>query len=98
MAIFIKKLGIDLGTTNTRVYVPEKGIVLNEPSVVAVSKENGQILAIGNKAKETNPNLLVRYITSKDFVDEIINSIKIFCYFICFISKSCFIFFCMVLY
>lgn len=32
--------------------------------------------AIGNKAKETNPNLLVRYITSKDFVDEIINSIK----------------------
>ncbi len=45
-----KKLGIDLGTTNILVFVPGKGIVLNEPSVVAVSSDN-KILAIGADAK-----------------------------------------------
>lgn len=45
-----KKLGIDLGTTNILVFVPGKGIVLNEPSVVAVSDDN-RILAIGMEAK-----------------------------------------------
>jgi rod shape-determining protein MreB len=45
-----KKLGIDLGTTNILVFVPGKGIVLNEPSVVAVSGDN-KILAIGAEAK-----------------------------------------------
>lgn len=47
-----KKLGIDLGTTNILVYMPKKGIVLNEPSVVAVSTEPGRrIVAIGAEAK-----------------------------------------------
>ncbi len=45
-----KKLGIDLGTTNILVFVPGKGIILNEPSVVAVSETN-KILAIGSEAK-----------------------------------------------
>lgn len=44
------KIGIDLGTTNVLVFVPGEGIVLNEPSVVAVSDEN-QILAVGQEAK-----------------------------------------------
>lgn len=47
---FTPKLGIDLGTTNVLVYVPNEGIVLNEPSVVAVSDDN-QILAVGSEAK-----------------------------------------------
>lgn len=51
MSIFSKKLGIDLGTANTLVYLPEKGIVLNEPSVVAISEQDNTILAIGNDAK-----------------------------------------------
>ena len=46
------KLGIDLGTTTVLVFVPGKGIVLNEPSVVAVSQSDNRILAIGNEAKE----------------------------------------------
>ena len=50
--MFIKKLGIDLGTTNVLVYVPKKGIVINEPSVVAVSKADGKILAVGIEAKD----------------------------------------------
>lgn len=47
---FIPKLGIDLGTTNVLVFVPGTGVVLNEPSVVAVSDDN-QVLAVGAEAK-----------------------------------------------
>lgn len=47
-----KDIGIDLGTANTLVYVKGKGIVINEPSVVAVNKKTGQVLAIGKEAKK----------------------------------------------
>lgn len=50
--MFIKSLGIDLGTTYTLVYLPKKGIVVNEPSVVAVSMDDRKILAVGNEARE----------------------------------------------
>lgn len=49
---FIRKIGIDLGTANTLVFVPGKGIVINEPSVVAVSLIENKVLAVGNEAKE----------------------------------------------
>lgn len=45
-----RKIAIDLGTTNTLMYVPGKGIVLNEPSVVAVSQQDNAVLAVGNDA------------------------------------------------
>ncbi len=45
-------IGIDLGTANTLVYVRNQGIVLNEPSVVAIEKSSGKVLAIGSAAKE----------------------------------------------
>lgn len=47
-----KKIGIDLGTANTLVYVNGKGVVLNEPTVVAYSTEDKRILAVGDEAKE----------------------------------------------
>lgn len=50
--MFIKKIGIDLGTANTVVCVPGKGIVANEPSVVAVSLGENRVLAVGDEAKE----------------------------------------------
>lgn len=50
--MFLSKIGIDLGTANTLVYVPGKGIVINEPSVVAVSMVENKVLAVGNQAKE----------------------------------------------
>jgi rod shape-determining protein MreB len=50
--MFIRKIGIDLGTANTLVFVPGKGIVVNEPSVVAVSLPENRILAVGIEAKE----------------------------------------------
>ena len=47
-----KDIGIDLGTANTLVYVKSKGIVVNEPSVVAINKDTGEVLEVGNAAKE----------------------------------------------
>jgi len=47
-----KDIGIDLGTASTRVYVPERGIVIHEPTVVAVNNKTNQILAVGAEAKQ----------------------------------------------
>jgi len=52
MALFIRKIGIDLGTCNSLVFIPKKGVVLREPSVVAVTLSENKILAVGEKAKE----------------------------------------------
>jgi len=49
---FSKDLGIDLGTTSTLVHIPDKGIVINEPSVVAVNMRTDEILAVGEEAKK----------------------------------------------
>ena len=49
---FSHDLGIDLGTKNTLVYVPEKGVVINEPSVVAINKRTNEILEVGEAAKK----------------------------------------------
>ncbi|HNP89728.1 MAG TPA: rod shape-determining protein, partial [Candidatus Woesebacteria bacterium] len=46
-----KRLGIDLGTTNSLVWLAGKGIVLNEPTVVAISPDDGRLIAVGNEAK-----------------------------------------------
>ncbi|WP_171169831.1 rod shape-determining protein [Streptomyces sp. I05A-00742] len=48
-----RDMGIDLGTANTLVYVRGRGVVLNEPSVVAVNAEDGSVLSVGSEAKET---------------------------------------------
>ena len=50
--MFLKRIGIDLGTTYTLVHLPKRGIVINEPSVVAVSVEDKKVLAVGNEAKD----------------------------------------------
>jgi rod shape-determining protein MreB len=71
MSIFSKKLGIDLGTTSVLVYLPGRGIVLNEPSVVAISEDDKRILAIGNDAKNMigkTPEAIVAYRPMKDGV------------------------------
>lgn len=68
---FIRKLGIDLGTANVLVNVPKKGIVLNEPSVVAVSTTQNKILAVGLEAKAMigrTPENIVAYRPIRDGV------------------------------
>ncbi len=49
--MIVRKIGIDLGTCNSVVFIPKKGVVLQEPSVVAVSLAENQILAVGEAAK-----------------------------------------------
>lgn len=71
MGYFSRKLGIDLGTTSTLVYLPGKGVVLNEPSVVAVSEEDRKIMAIGIEAKQMigkTPENIIAYRPMKDGV------------------------------
>jgi rod shape-determining protein MreB len=65
------KIGIDLGTTNVLVYVPKRGIVINEPSVVAISKHDRKVLAVGKEAKEMlgrTPDTIVALHPLKDGV------------------------------
>ena len=71
MAFFTPKLGIDLGTANTLVFVPGRGVVLNEPSVVAISEIDKRILAVGFEAKEMigrTPGEIIAYRPLRDGV------------------------------
>jgi len=71
MLFFSPKLGIDLGTANTLVFVPGKGVVLNEPSVVAVSESDRKILAVGLEAKRMvgkTPDNITAYRPMRDGV------------------------------
>jgi len=71
MSFLNPKLGIDLGTTTVLVFAPGKGVVLNEPSVVAVSEQENKILAVGNEAKEMigrTPDSIIAYRPMKDGV------------------------------
>ena len=66
-----RKIGIDLGTVNSLVYVPKKGIVVNEPSVVAICVSDNSILAVGNEARDMlgrTPDTIVAHRPLKDGV------------------------------
>jgi rod shape-determining protein MreB and related proteins len=70
MSFTSKRIGIDLGTANVLVYVPKQGIVINEPSVVAVSDDN-RVLAVGEEAKEMvgrTPEAITAYRPLRDGV------------------------------
>lgn len=63
-----RDMAVDLGTANTLVYVRGRGIVLNEPSVVAINSTSGGILAVGSEAKQMigrTPETLLRFARSK---------------------------------
>ncbi len=69
--MFIRKIGIDLGTANTLVFIPGRGVVVNEPSVVAVSVEDNRVLAVGNEGREMigrTPDSIVAYRPLRDGV------------------------------
>ncbi|MEK7076115.1 MAG: rod shape-determining protein [Patescibacteria group bacterium] len=65
----MKKIGIDLGTTNTVVFIPKKGIIINEPSVVAISILDNKIMSVGNLAKEMIGRTPDSIVVSKPLVD-----------------------------
>jgi len=69
--MFVRKIGIDLGTANTLVFVPGKGVTMNEPSVVAVSVDDNRILAVGNEARDMigrTPDTIIAYRPLRDGV------------------------------
>lgn len=69
--MFTRKIGIDLGTANTIVFVPGKGFIINEPTIVALTKPENAVLAVGVEAKEMigrTPDEIVAYRPLKDGV------------------------------
>jgi rod shape-determining protein MreB len=72
-----KDIGIDLGTANTLVYVKGSGIVINEPSVVAINKKTGQVLAIGKEAKRMVGKTPGHIIATRPLVDGVISDFEI---------------------
>lgn len=75
--MFVKKIGIDLGTTNTLVFTPKKGIIINEPSVVAISTLDNKIMAIGGYAREMLGRSPDSIIVSKPLRDGVIADYRI---------------------
>jgi rod shape-determining protein MreB len=74
---FSKDLGIDLGTSNTRLYVKDKGIVINEPSIVALNLKTNQILAVGEDAKKMSGKTPPYISVSRPIVNGIISDFEI---------------------
>lgn len=88
--MFIRKIGIDLGTTNTLVFIPKKGVVVNEPSVVAVAASDRQVVAVGIEAKEMLGRTPDTIIALKPLRDGVIADYKITEAMISyFINKGC---------
>lgn len=71
-----KDVGIDLGTANTLVYVKGKGIVINEPSVVALNKRTGQVLAIGKEARKMVGKTPGHIVVSRPLVDGVVSDFE----------------------
>ncbi|MCX6763862.1 MAG: rod shape-determining protein [Candidatus Moranbacteria bacterium] len=94
---FSKDIGIDLGTANTLVYVKGKGIVINEPSVVAINKKTGQVLAIGREAKKMVGKTPGHIVASRPLVDGVVSDFEVteqmLKYFIEKVHKDTFSFF-----
>lgn len=74
---FSNDIGIDLGTANTLVYVRGKGIVVNEPSVVAVNQKTGQIVAVGKTAKDMLGRTPAHIVAVRPLVDGVISDFEV---------------------
>ena len=77
LGIFSHDIGIDLGTANTLVFVRGKGIVINEPSVVAINERTGQILAIGEAARQMVGKTPGHIVATRPLVDGVVSDFEI---------------------
>lgn len=75
--MFSKDLGIDLGTANTLVYVRGEGILINEPSVVAINQKTGQVVAIGHDAKKMLGRTPGHIIALRPLVEGVISDFEV---------------------
>src|SRR6202167_5047825 len=76
-SVFSSDLAIDLGTANTLVYARGKGIVVNEPSIVAINKNTGEVEAVGKEAKESLAATPGNIVATKPMKDGVIADFKI---------------------
>jgi rod shape-determining protein MreB len=75
--LFSHDIGIDLGTANTLVYVRGKGIVINEPSVVAINTKTNQVLAIGDEAKKMVGRTPANIVATRPLVDGVVSDFEV---------------------
>ncbi len=75
--LFSQDIGIDLGTANTLVYVKGRGIVINEPSVVAINQKTKEVLAIGEEARKMVGRTPAHIIAIKPLVDGVISDFEV---------------------
>ncbi len=74
---FSKDMGIDLGTSNTLVYIKDKGIVINEPSIVAINTRTDQIVAVGEEARRMVGKTPAHIVASKALIHGVISDFEI---------------------
>src|SRR6266403_4485435 len=75
--MFETKIGIDLGTANTLVYMPKRGIIINEPTVVAISLDDNKVLAVGQEAKEMLGRTPETIVASRPMKDGVIADYRV---------------------
>lgn len=75
--MFGNKIGIDLGTANTLVYMPKKGIIINEPTVVAISINDNKVLAVGQEAKDMLGRTPETIVASRPMKDGVIADYRV---------------------
>ncbi len=75
--MFQTKIGIDLGTANTLVFVPKKGIVINEPTVVAIAIDDNKVLAVGQEAKDMLGRTPETIVASRPMKDGVIADYRV---------------------
>lgn len=74
---FSTDIGIDLGTANTLVYVKGKGIIINEPTIVAINKKTGQLVAVGSEARAMQGRTPVHIEVVRPLVDGVISDFEV---------------------
>jgi rod shape-determining protein MreB len=77
LELFSNDIGIDLGTANTLVYVKGRGIVINEPSIVAVNQKTGQVVAVGQEAKNMLGRTPPHIVPIQPVIDGVISDFEI---------------------
>jgi rod shape-determining protein MreB len=77
LGMFSHDIGIDLGTANTLVYVRGKGILINEPSVVAINTRTNQVLAIGDEAKKMVGKTPANIVATRPLVDGVVSDFEV---------------------
>jgi rod shape-determining protein MreB len=77
LGFFSNDIGIDLGTANTLVYVKGRGIVINEPSIVAVNQKTGQVVAVGQQAKDMMGRTPPHIVAIQPVIDGVISDFEV---------------------